>query len=242
MSDPGIYCILSPLEIITDVDPLISPELRLFHQPTQQLQTISSNIEAGVSNDYVIVLPGNIPVVGQVLTAIDVATSGNSVTVHTGWTTVSSNSNSSSNVNVDVIGLYAANAINVPLNGTWVNVNSWVIDVTSPAVTLGSSTTLNANFPSKVNGSVKVGFQSLGSIGSRNVRVIHNGTPISLVTQQPNPNRNINTFVTVPFYAQLATNDKIWVQVQYSNTTTNGYPVSTIPGNLNTLMGISIVY
>jgi hypothetical protein len=230
------------LEIITDTDPLISPEVRFFHQPTQQLQTISSNIES-VSNDYVIVLPGDIPVVGQVLTAIDVDTVGNSVTVHTGWSTVSSNGNTSANVNVDIMGLYAANTLNLQLNGTWMNVNSWVTSVSSPAISLqGNQTTLRANFPSKVNGSVKVGFQSLGSIGSRNVRVVKNGTPISLVTQQPNPNRSINTFVTVPFFTQLAANDNVWVQVQYLNNTTNGYPVTMIPGQINTLMGINIVY
>lgn len=241
MSDPGIYCVLSPLEIVTNVDPLISPELRLFHQPTQRLQTISSNIES-VSNDYVIILPGNIPAVGQVLTAIDVDTLGNSVNVHTGWANVSANGNTSTNVNVDVMGLYANSSINVLLNGTWMNVNSWVTNVSSPAITLVGSTTLHANFPSKITGSVKVGFQSLGSIGSRNVRVVKNGTPISLVTQQPNPNRNINTFVTVPFVTQLVANDNVWVQIQYSNTTTNGYPVTMIPGQMNTLMGINIVY
>lgn len=242
MSNPGIYCVLSPLEIITNADPLVSPEVRFFHQSSQQLQTISSNIEAA-SNDYVIVLPGDIPVVGQVLTAIDVDTVGNSVTVHTGWSNVSSNGNSTVNVNVDVMGLYAVNTINLLLDGTWMNVNSWITTIPSPAISLqGDQTTLRANFPSKITGSVKVGFESLGSIGSRNVRVLKNGAPISLVTQQPNPNREINTFVTVPFFTQLAINDNIWVEVQYLNNTTNGYPVTMIPGQINTLMGINIVY
>lgn len=242
MSDPGIYCMLSPVEIITNDDPLLKPELRLFHLPSSQLQTITSNTDAGVSNDYVIVLPGDIPVVGQVLTAIDVQTSGNSVTVHTGWSN-NANGNTSANANVDIAGFYATNTINLLLDGTWMNVNSWVTSVSSPAFSLlGDQTTFQAIYPSKVNGSVKIGFQSNATIGSRNVRVLQNGSPISLVTQQPNPNHNINTFVSVPFYAQLSAADNLLVQIQYFDVSSNGFPVFMIPGQINSLMGINIVY
>lgn len=241
MSFPSSYNIQSPAEIIA-IQPDVPSELRFFQRDSQKLQTIAANINGIETDDYVIILPGNIPTVNMVLSVADVQSSGPSTVIYTIWSNVGNVAPPPPPVlsNVDITGFFLTSNVNVSPSVT-ATIGDWAVlpGMSSPLISAVGSN-LIAAAPIKVSGSYNITFDNFMNSGSRLLTVSKNASPLCVISEQPNANRDIFTCITVPFCTSMVGGDVLTISGAMSENPSGSCNV--VQGATSTYVGINITF